>query len=73
MHLLYLGQDGKLSERLMRVTSADTTHLRGVDLIKDAPRCFVCDRLFWAMPVNSTQEQDTLYYLLYVRYFFNAP
>jgi predicted DNA-binding transcriptional regulator YafY len=73
MHLLYLASDDQLSERLMRVTSATSTHLRGIDLIKNDFRCFVCDRLFWAMPVTCQDEQDTLYYLLYVRAYFNAP
>jgi len=73
MHLLYLASNDKLSERLVSVTSADTTHIKGVDLIKNDFRCFLCDRLFWAMPVTSQDEQDTLYYLLCVRHYFNAP
>lgn len=72
MHLLYLDKDGELSERLILVTSADATHWKGTDLVKNEFRCFRRASLFWAKPVTDSNEQHDVFYRLLVRQLHTA-
>lgn len=70
LHLLYRSEDGQLTERLVRLARADTTHWRGVDLLKNEFRCFRRAGLFWAKPLTDFAEQQDVLYRLLVHHLF---
>jgi len=73
LHLLYLAENGQLSERLIRLERADTTLFKGRDLIKEEFRSFRRERIYWTKNISDKNEYDDVFFRLWVRSCHNAP
>ena len=61
LRLIYVDRDGKMSERLVRVTATDTSYWICIDLIKGQPERFLRAGLAVAQLVDDVQERQEIF------------
>jgi hypothetical protein len=60
VRLMYVAKDGRMTERLVFITSADAAHWHGMDLVKGEPRCFRRQGLLVAERVETAEQQQQI-------------